>query len=333
MSDSAGNDSIGRGVGSRLLKSEDFKWIEGLEFRTRRRSEGLYSGSHRSSLLGGCSEFADHRPYHPGDALRQLDWRLLAKRDRHYIKRYEDERTIATMILVDRSGSMGFSHSTPSKFSHALRAAACFARLLLGQRDPVGLASWNVRGDAMIVEPRSTPSHFEALFQDIAPCAPQGETHLPTLVERIVPLFPTRMRVVILTDGFMDGSETEDILSQLTVRGHEVVYGHVLAPEEVEFRFEDGMRFEDLEVDDYHLDIDPSVYRDAYLEQFNTFLEDIQQRCTKLGCGYLRLVSDRSVGAVLAAFLRRWNAGSLAPVTGEDRDRGKPSNATRGGQR
>ena len=318
MNDSPGQESKARGVGSRLLKSEDFKWIEGLGFSTRRRSEGLFSGSHRSSQLGGCSEFGDHRPYHPGDALRQLDWRLLAKRDRHYIKRYEDERTIATMILIDRSGSMGFGLSTPSKFDHALRAAACFARLLLGQRDPVGLASWNVRGHAMIVEPRSTPSHFEALFQDIAPVQPQGDTHLAALVERIIPLFPTRMRVVILTDGFMDGSETEDILRQLSVRGHEVIYGHVLAPEEVEFRFEDGMRFEDLEVEDYHLDIDPSVYRDAYLKQFNAFLEDVQRRCTGLGCGYLRLRSDRPVGALLAAFLRRWNAGSLAPVTGDD---------------
>ena len=309
------------GVAARLLQLEDFGWIEGLEFRSRSRAKGLYSGSHRSSQLGGCSEFADHREYHPGDPLRQLDWRLLAKRDRHYIKRYEDERTIATMLIVDRSGSMGFGHSTPTKFDHALRAAACFARLLLGQRDPVGLASWNVRGRGMIVPPRSTPSHFEALFQDLAPVQPQGENHLPALVESILPLFPERMRVVLLSDGFMDSETNQDALHRLTASGHEVIFGHVLAPEELEFQFTEGMRFEDLEAPDdapAHLDIDPAVYRDSYLEKFNAFLDELQESCTRLGCGYLRLTTDQSVGAMLAAFLRRWNTGSLAPVLAPD---------------
>lgn len=301
-----------------MLDSEDFGWIDGLEFRSRRRSQDLYAGRHRSTQLGGCTEFADHRPYHPGDPLRQMDWRLLAKSDRHYIKRFEDERTVSTLIILDRSGSMDFGLSTDRKFDHALKAAACIARLLLGHRDPVGLASWYENGDGLIVKPRSTPSHFEALFADILSIPPSGESYLKDLVMGLIPLFPQRMRVILLSDGFMDDADMESILQTLTVRGHEVIFGHVLAPEELHFTFSEGTRFEDLEDEDSYRDIDPAVYREAYLKRFNQFLDELQDRCTRLGCGYFRLASDQSAGAALAAFLRRWNAGNFAPVLGAD---------------
>ncbi|MCK5922125.1 MAG: hypothetical protein KAG66_14375, partial [Methylococcales bacterium] len=210
------------------------------------------------------------------------------------------------------------SLSTDTKFNHALRTAACIARLLLGHRDPVGLASWDANGDGLIVKPRSTPCHFEALFSDIVELTAGGETHLKSLVMRLIPLFPQRMRIILLSDGFMDADEMEEILQALSVRGHEVIFGHVLAPEEVNFNFENGTRFEDLETPDSYRDIDPAVYREAYLTRFNAFLEEIQAQCTKLGCGYFRLVSSDSAGASFAAFLRRWNAGNYAPVLGPD---------------
>lgn len=291
-----------------------------MEFYSRRRSQDLYSGKHRSTQMGGCTEFADHRPYYPGDPLRQMDWRLAAKRDRHYIKRYEDERTVSTLILIDRSGSMGFELSTHSKYLHALRAAACLTRLLLANRDPVGLASWNQDGDGLIVKPRSTPSHFEALFESVAALPPEGDTYLARLVDHILPLFPSRMRILLFTDGFMDFSKLIAMVQKLTVKGHEVILGQVLAPEELHFEFEDSRRFVDMETghsDDY-LDIDPAVYREAYLKEFNRFLENTVEICAHHGCGYVRLRTDQPAGAGLAAFLRRWNSGSIAPVLEAD---------------
>lgn len=321
-----------RNPATRLLDSEDFGWIDGMEFRSRRRTGDLYAGRHRSTLLGGCTEFSDHRPYYPGDALRQLDWRLLAKRDRHFIKRYEDERTISTMILIDRSGSMGFQLSTESKFHHALRTAACLSRLLLGQRDPVGMASWNDRG-GLIVKPRTTPSHFEALFENIGLLEPAGESHLSALVEKVTSLFQKRMRVILLSDAFMDITEMKAILQSLSVRGHELILGHVLAPEEIDFTFREGTRFVDLEEGDHFLEIDPVVYREAYLEQFNEFLDQLMSECTHHGCGYFRLSTGEPAGASLAAFLRRWNAGSLAPVLGADTGHPVSRTEARGGKR
>ena len=308
-----------RDLAAELLESDDFGWIDGLEFRSRRRSQDLYSGQHRSSLLGGCTEFADHRPYHPGDPLRRMDWRLLAKRDRHYIKRFEDERTVSTLIVLDRSGSMSFGLSTQDKFSHALRTAACIARLLLGHRDPVGLASWDEKGDGVIVQPRSVPSHFEALFETVSGLPPpSGPTRLTALADLLIPLFPNRMRLIILSDGFMESEKFERTLRTLAIRGHEVIFGHVLAPEETTFQFEQGMRFVDLEAKDSWLDIDPIVYRESYLKRFEVFLEEVLSLCGKLGCGYFRLLTDEPAGAALAAFLRRWNVGNLAPVLGPD---------------
>jgi len=309
---------------SGLLDFGDYGWIEGMDFHSRRISQDLYSGRHRSTLLGGCTEFSEHRPYHRGDSLRQMDWRLLAKRDRHFIKRFEDERTVSSLLVIDRSGSMGFGNEASSKYLHALRAAACLARLLLGHRDPVGLASWDAAGDGLIVRPKATPSHFEALFDEILKLPASGPSQLFALVLRLIPLFPARMRIMIFTDAFMDGVELQGMLSSLSARGHEVILAHVLAPEELEFSFSEATRFVDLEADDDYLDIDPVVYRESYLKSFNAFLEETMAHCVKLGCGYVRLVTRHPAGASLAAFLRRWNAGGISPVLGPDFDKTKP---------
>ena len=115
-----------------------------------------------------------------------------------------------------------------------------------------------------------------------------------------------------------EDSDLQSILQTLALKGHEVILGQVLAPEELDFSFEEGSRFVDLEKGDHFLDIDPSVYREAYLKRFNLFLDEVIHSCTSLGCGYFRLVTSEPAGAALAAFLRRWNAGSLAPVLGAD---------------
>ncbi len=102
--------------------------------------DGFLSGKHRSTHKGGCTDFAEFRPYSKGDDIRLLDWRHYARTDRYYVKRYDDETNLQALLVVDASGSMGFGLSTVSKWRYAQIASACLAHLLLRQRDSVGLA-------------------------------------------------------------------------------------------------------------------------------------------------------------------------------------------------
>jgi hypothetical protein len=102
--------------------------------------DGFLSGKHRSTHKGGCTDFAEFRPYARGDDIRLLDWRHYARSDRYYVKRYDDETNLQALLIVDTSGSMNFGLSTVSKWRYAQMAAASLAHLLLRQRDSVGLA-------------------------------------------------------------------------------------------------------------------------------------------------------------------------------------------------
>src|SRR5262245_24498558 len=127
-----------------------------LELIAKNVVDGFLSGKHRSTHKGGCTDFAEFRPYARGDDLRLLDWRHYARSDRYYVKRYDDETNLQALIIVDASGSMNFGLSTVSKWQYAQMAAACLAHLLLRQRDSVGLALVaNGRLDFIKPQPRA----------------------------------------------------------------------------------------------------------------------------------------------------------------------------------
>src|ERR1017187_9791567 len=130
----------------------------GLELLARLVVEGLMAGLHKSPFKGFSVEFAEHRQYGPGDEIRHIDWRAFGKTDRYYVKEYEEETNLRAILVVDSSGSMGYAGQTVSKLEHARRMAASLAYLMIGQRDAVGLVTFDTLLRSMI-PPRSAPSH------------------------------------------------------------------------------------------------------------------------------------------------------------------------------
>src|SRR5437868_9918121 len=124
-----------------LLDPAAMSRLGALDMVALRVVEGFLTGQHRSPFKGGCIEFAEHRSYSPGDEVRMIDWRAVAKSDRYYIKQFEEDTNLQALVVLDASGSMGFGQSTVSKLRYAQMAAACLARLMLHQRDSVGLAT------------------------------------------------------------------------------------------------------------------------------------------------------------------------------------------------
>ncbi len=120
------------------------------------------SGLHKSPFKGFSVEFAEHRQYGPGDEIRHIDWRAFGKTDRYFVKEYEEETNLRAYLVVDSSGSMGYAGKTVSKFEYARQMAAALAYLMIGQRDAVGLVTFDSALKAMI-PPRSAPGHFSVL--------------------------------------------------------------------------------------------------------------------------------------------------------------------------
>src|SRR5262245_54328345 len=146
--------------------------------------DGFLSGKHRSTHKGGCTDFAEFRPYAKGDDLRLLDWRHYAKSDRYYVKRYDDETNLQAHIVVAGSRSMNFGLSTVSKWQYAQMAAASLAHLLLRQRDSVGLAIVE-GGSLQYVKPQPRSNHLARLLQMIGVAKPAGPTNLSAVLREM----------------------------------------------------------------------------------------------------------------------------------------------------
>jgi len=289
---------------SDLLDPQAFLKIAPLEMVATRIVEGFISGHHRSPYKGGCVEFAEHRPYSAGDEIRMLDWRAFARSDRYYIKRYEEETNLQAVLVLDASGSMAFSDSTVSKLRYAQIACACLARLMLEQRDAVGLAVVDTQLRTFI-PPRSNPGHLAVLIDTLSKVRPGGETALCRSWHGLGKRIKRRGLIILASDCFDDVETLVRGLRYLHTRGHELLLLHTMAPEELSFSFNKWSRFECLERSGEWLDLDPPAVRRQYLERVGAFLERLKLGCGEVRCDYMPVSTERPLGDSLAYYLAR----------------------------
>jgi len=237
-----------------LLDPQAFLKIAPLEIGLDACRGRLSLGHHRSPYKGGCVEFAEHRPYSAGDEIRMLDWRAFARSDRYYIKRYEEETNLQAVLVLDASGSMAFGQSTMSKLRYAQVACACLARLMLQQRDAVGLAVVDTRLRAF-VPPRCNPGHLAVLWTRLSQARPGGETSLAAIPSRPDQADQAARLVLLASDCFDDVERwcARSIICVLTAMS---CCCCTPWPEELSFSFSRWSRFESLEKPNEWLDLD-----------------------------------------------------------------------------
>ena len=289
---------------SELLDPATISRIGRLELIATRVIEGFISGKHRSPYKGGSIEFSEHRHYTPGDELRLLDWRAFARSDRYYIKQFREETNLQATLILDASGSMAFGRSTVSKLDYARVAAACLSRLMLLQRDAVGLATIDTKV-RFYLPPRSRPGHFQALVTALESTKAGGETSLAANLAKLALRIKRRGLVVLCSDCFDEVEPLLNVLHRLRLRGHEVLLFHIMAPEELAFPFRRWSRFDCLEVDGKRVHIDPAAARKGYLRSVGRFLEELRQGCGRIECDYVPLTTDQPLGEALALYLGR----------------------------
>jgi uncharacterized protein (DUF58 family) len=283
-----------------------------LELIARLVVEGVMSGLHKSPFKGFSVEFAEHRQYGPGDEIRHIDWRALGKTDRYFVKEYEEETNLKAYLVVDTSGSMGYAGTTASKFEYARQLAASLAYLMISQRDAVGLVTFDTEFRAMI-PPRSAPGHFSILCRALEQASTGGEVPLSGLLDTLAGRIKRRGLVIILSDGFDRLGDLTSALRHLRHRRHEVLFLHVLAPEEEEFPFRRPARFRNLEVPSQTLRVNPPALRAAYLEKFGAFCRDLKEAVRGMDADYHKvstaMTQERTLLDYLAARSGRGRRG------------------------
>lgn len=285
--------------------------IKSLELRARTIVEGIWTGLHRSPYHGFSVEFTEYRQYSPGDDLRYLDWKLFARSDRYYIKRFEDETNLRCHLLVDLSRSMGFAGVGHSKAEYAKTLAASLAYFLTTQRDAVGLMTFDERIDEYIPA-RYRVGHLRrlmlALEQPVRGRSTDLDDPLKTIAERLT----KRGMVVLVSDLLASVDALEANLGYLCARGHEVVLFQILDPAERDFPFESPALFEDAE-SGRQVYVDPQTARADYQKRMNEHLAGIRRTCDRLGIAWHQFATDRPLELALIEFLksRQHTSGGL----------------------
>jgi len=296
----------------RLLDPDALSKIGRMEMIARGVVEGFVAGRHRSPYRGFSVEFADHREYVPGDDTRGLDWRVYAKSDRYYIKRYIEETNLRSIILLDASGSMKYTGDQAarrhgarlSKFEYAQFLAASLAHLMIHQQDAVGLVTFDTK-IRRYIPPRSRSSHLRSILEELDKTTPGDETALPPIFHDIAERIHRRGLVIIISDLFDDPEQMVKALHHFRYRKHEVIVLHVMAEEEFSFPFDRWSLFRDLEVAGQKVQLDPRSIRAAYLDEIQSFIGGIERGCGQMNVDYVPMTTRRDFDVALTTYLAR----------------------------
>lgn len=297
---------------SSLIDPATLMRIKSLEMRARVVVEGFWKGLHKSPYHGFSVEFSEYRPYTKGDDPRFIDWKVVARSDRVFIKKFEDETNLRCTLLVDQSQSMGYGSGEYAKADYAATLAATLAYFLMGQGDAVGLATFDEKPDQAIPA-RNRPGHLRRLMMRLEQ-APRGSgTDLVAPLRALSDLITRRGVFVLISDLLAPIEELETHLGYLAAAGHDLVIFHTLDRAELEFTFDKATHFRDVETGE-DLYIDPDVARAGYLEKLNAHLDALRGICDRNRIDYRLVPTDEALELSLFDFIRNRKDGGMLPA-------------------
>jgi uncharacterized protein (DUF58 family) len=298
--------------------------LRGLELRARGAVSGAVSGMHRSVYKGYSVEFAEHRPYAPGDDIRHIDWRLFGRKDRFFIKQFEEETNLRLHVLLDISRSMNYGDGRENKFEYACFLAASLAYLTaVQQHDYIGLTTFDNEIRRSLPASTGQP-HLMNFLKVLEETQPTGETRVRVLLDRLSEELRSRSVVVLISDLLADADDVVNGIEHLAHTGHELVLFHVMHPDEWEFPFVELTRFEGLE-DSTRLFADPQSLRASYLRAVQRFTSRVHAVCLKDKADYVPVSTRDSLEVTLCGYLSR-RAGAAPPAAAH-----RPDKATEAG--
>lgn len=298
-----------------LLSPELLHQIAPLELKARQVVEGFITGMHKSPYYGFSVEFAEHRPYNPGDELKHIDWKVYAKSDRHYVKQYEEETNLRCTLLLDVSPSMHFKYFGEwSKLQYATHFGAALLYLMHRQRDACGLVTFDDKIRSFLPA-KASYRHLQHLFMQLDPytvaATPPDDrkTASAKVIHEVAERLPRRSLVVILSDLFENVEDHELLLSalkHLRHRHHEVVLFHMLEKRsERDLDFPDRKYlFQDMETGAI-MDVLPVQVREDYKKQMGEYIHRFKTSCSNARIDFEEIDTESAFDLALLAYLNK----------------------------
>ena len=285
--------------GARLLDPVVLSRIGDLELIARAVVEGFLAGLHHSPHFGLSVDFAEHRPYMPGDDIRRIDWRVYARTDRYYVKQFEADTNTDFTVILDTSASMAFGSAGITKFDYARYLAACLTYLSSKQRDRVGLALF---ADQKVTRIPPGAKRTDLILHELDRASASGSGTLLPPLRKLSEHLRRRSMVAIVSDFYEAPDQVAAAVRQLRQRGNDVVVFHVLDPAELDFPYDDAMTIVDLESGD-KLPVVPETLKAEYRTMITAHVDDIRRRMIGHGFDYMRVDTSAPLDHALFHYL------------------------------
>ena len=252
------------------LKPEVAKTISRLDLKAQFIVKGFMHGLHASPLQGFSAEFSERRKYEYGDDPKDIDWRLYARTDKYYVKKYESETNMTGWLVVDSSASMGVEHDGQgTKFDYAISLSAALCYLMIHRQDPVGLIAFDEK-IRRSTPPKSKRSQFGQIISTLANLKPSGKTDVAASLWQLAGMLKRASLVIVFSDLLGDPEETLRAIYRLRHAGHDVIIFHILDVAEARFDFTGVVELEDPETGE-RLVVDADAAREDYLRELESF--------------------------------------------------------------
>ncbi len=306
--------------------------LSNMEFKARMVVEGFIAGMHKSPYHGFSVEFAEHRQYMPGDDLKHLDWKILGKTDRYYIKRFEEETNLKSYLLLDISRSMSFrsdslkgmnskrknffkkmisgaeKNTTPvydsiTKLEYASHLAASLAYLMLMQRDAISLTTYDTKIRSYI-PPHSTKANLQLILKELSKVDSRNETGTAKCLNEIADKVKRRGLVIVFSDLFDEQNEVINALKHFRYDKNEVIIFQILDPVELTFLEGNPVTLKDMETNE-EMYSQPFAMRKAYQETINEFINKYKTECRKNNIDFVTLSTATPFDTALLNYLNK----------------------------
>ena len=290
------------GTSEKYLKPEVIRQIARLDLRAKFIVEGFIAGLHASPFQGFSVEFSEHRKYSPGDNISDVDWNVFAKTDRFYIKKFQAETNLTGYLVMDLSGSMGYTYRQElTKFEYGISLAAALSYMMIHQQDPVGLIAFDKKVTQSL-PPKSKRTQLANILGLLAKLQPAGETEIAKSLHQVASMLRHKSLVMLFSDLLGDFEPIQKALHRLRFAGHDVILFHILDEAEALFPFEGMLELEDNETHETML-VDAEGIKADYLEEVAAFRETYRKECLGARIDYVPLHTGMPFDKALMSYL------------------------------
>ena len=284
-----------------LLAEETAAKLRRFQLQAKAIVEGFLVGLHKSPYHGFSVEFSDHREYNSGDPIKNIDWKIVAKTDRYYVKRFEEETNLRCYILLDHSRSMFYGSGESTKIDYASRLAAALAWLMIGQKDAAGLITFNTE-ITNLLPPRAYKGYLPQIFRVLAELEPKDSTQLLENLHKAAETIRKRSLIIVISDLLDEPESIIDGLKHFRSRRHEVLVFHITDLQEDNFKFKHETEFVDSETGE-KLTVNPWQIRNQYLEAYNSHVKSLKSGCHQYQIEYNPVSTATPIDDLLLKYL------------------------------